>query len=166
MLGILYLHLLQSHRKENLMDTLQVQQNTFATDLKGFTGTTQYYRYHTFLAHYGLNFRDAKPTHTVVYTDGCKFFWDKCGGGAYWLLDKICYEVCPLMIKHQEDFLVLMLTVKDSKAKLKVTNGNHKVLYRNTVEYTDAFPGEYKFYIQPTHIQGQRVPCILLPTEY
>lgn len=122
----------------------------FATNLKMFTGTEQWFRH--------------PLCHNFLYTDGVKYFAEHCGNGAYWLLDIIATEVAEL--QETEEFLVIELTVDEiwikgvgelNPARLTVTDGNGNELYENAL-FTDAPVGTWKFYLTNN--------VMLLPSEY
>ena len=113
------------------------------TDLAHFTGTEQWY------SHW---------TRSCVYTDGVKFFAEKAG--AYWFLDIVATELVPI-IKRGEDFLSVLLAVKNDEATITVRDGNGKLLHKKAIRFTDCPPGDWPFYV----IADQK-PVVLLPSEY
>lgn len=120
--------------------------SNFYESMAQFTGSTQLYHH---------------PLHrTPNYTDGVRFFLQnagKKGGTAYWLLDLIATE--PAIRKQAQDMAFITLDVKDSKARLWVTNGhNDKPVYEREIEYTDVYAGTWKFY--------WRDDVLMVPSEY
>jgi len=122
-----------------------------AQDLAGnlamFQGTDTWYRH--------------PLCHNFLYTDGVKFFAEHMGNGAYWFLDIIATEVAEL--QEQEEFLAITLKVNQqnkagNQAVINVTDGNSGELYRKTIDYTDAYVGDWKFYLTNN--------VCLLPSEY
>jgi hypothetical protein len=100
-----------------------------ASELKQFTGTEQYYRYHQ-----------------MLLTDGVKYFCDTAQ--AYWLLD-IIHSVWDLLVV--EDFVAVTLTVKDRKADFVATDGGKgtkpKVIYQQHIAFTDCPEGEWHIWL-------------------
>ena len=104
----------------------------------------------------------------VKYTDGAKAFFVNAGGGAYWLLDILITQPEILKAMAHDPFLTVKLTVaEDCTAELVVDNGNegvaegegeYRVYYRRSLEFTDCPAGDWKLYI-----------CggvVMLPSEY
>ena len=123
--------------------TLQSKAKDFASDLKMFTGTSQYFQH--------------PLVHNFKYTDGTRFFFNHCAGGAHWFKDIVATEIVDLMEIH--DFLVIRLQVDNGKAEIEATNGNeNRILYSKKIAYTDAYPGTWEFYMQNM--------VFFLPSEY
>jgi len=120
----------------------QVNPAEFGGYLKMFTGGDTVYRYP-----FNSNFR---------YTEGAQFFFENCGGGAYWFLDIVGTELADL--QEREEFMSVTMDVADEKAKLTADDGNGNILWERDIGYTDAFDGQWKFFL----ING----IFLLPSEY
>lgn len=120
----------------------QVNPAEFSGYLGMFTGTSNWFKYP-----FSSNF---------VYTDGAKYFFENCGGGAYWFLDIVATELADL--QETEEYLIVTLDVADEKAKITADDGNGNILYERDINYTDAFDGMWKFYL----ING----VFHLPSEY
>tara|TARA_R100000664_G_C2757510_1_gene145791 strand:- start:1914 stop:2321 length:408 start_codon:yes stop_codon:yes gene_type:complete len=133
----------------NVINLQDPKVNEFMQNLNMFTGTSQYFKH--------------PLVHNYCYTDGTRYFFEKCSGGAYWFNDIVATEIAPLMEKH--DFLVVFLYVKDKKAIITASDGNDATsptLFEREIEFTDAFPGTWKFYMQKS---GERT-VFFLPSEY
>lgn len=85
---------------------------------------------------------------SVIYTSGVKYFADNAGGGARWFLDILATE--PKIRRQGQDFALILLKVKDSKAKIIVTDGNDGTpgIFKRNVDFTDCPEGEWKFYFE------------------
>ena len=82
------------------------------------------------------------------YTDGIKYFAERAG--AYWLLDIIGTEFHPKTTGENpkwDYFLSITMKVKDSKAQVKVTDGNDTTFTTKAISYTDCPEGEWHFYL-------------------
>lgn len=115
-----------------------------------FTGTEQWYR-HPF-------------SNAMLYTDGVKFFAENGGEhGAYWFIDKMALEVCPLLDQKKQYFGSVVMQVNDDEtAVITVTDGNDGHIATYHIEYTDMQAGEWRFFMI---VEGvHRV--MLLPSEY
>lgn len=92
-------------------------------------GTEHYYK--TMIPHF-------------YYTDGVKTFCDNAG--AYWFLtDVIAYST---EFIHKDSFFAVTLSVKDSSASIKITDGDRKKYKLIENITTDCPDGEWKFYIE------------------
>jgi hypothetical protein len=89
------------------------------TLLSFFTGTTAYHIH----------------APRVVLTDGAKYLAEHAQ--ANWLMDAIASYLPELV--YREHFVAASLSVKNSSAVLLLTDGNHKELAIQRIEYTD-FP--------------------------
>ncbi|MFA7254424.1 MAG: DUF6876 family protein [Patescibacteria group bacterium] len=118
--------------------------------LSQFTGTEQWYRH-------PLNRR-------MLYTDGVQYLAENGGQqGAYWVLDKVALEICPLLDSKKQAFGAVSLTVNpDQTAVMIVTDGNDQLLLRREMRYTDLQNGEWRFYL----IEEGDHRVFLLPSEY
>ncbi len=85
-------------------------------ELRHFSGTEQYHRV------MGIN-----------ATDGVAYIMQN--GYSWFVTDAVA--VIMTKLKGQE-FLSIKLEVKDSKAKMIITDGNDKTLYNQDYKYTDA----------------------------
>lgn len=110
-------------------------------NLAHFTGTTQWYRNRMF------------PSFT--YTDGVKFLAEKAG--AYWLIDYVfSNQILPEL--KSAPFQVWKIFVADSRAVIKVDDGNGKILKEFKIPYTDFPLTEFMLYFTDN--------VLLLPSEY
>lgn len=119
---------------------------SLACELSQFTGTEQWYQH------------PLMPS--VTYTDGVQYFAEKAG--AYWLLDILATEVAPLL--KTEDFIKVVVSVKNEKAGIAADDGNGNVLWSRGISYTDCPDGDWSFYVLPGGPGMTSV--ILLPSEY
>lgn len=118
----------------------------FQTVMMGFIGSEQLFRSPVY----------GEPN----YTEGVRYFFQNGGRNgqtAYWLMDLIA--TTPAIRKQAEDFAFITLKVVDRSAVLTVTDGNSdKPVYRQVIEFTDAWEGEWRFY--------WRNGVLMLPREY
>jgi hypothetical protein len=117
------------------------------SDLKGFSGTENYYK-----DYLNLNI-----------TDGVKFLMEKCCCG--WLISDIAsVNFCERNIKDKPFLIVSLLTNPTLKTATLIMkeDTNEPILYRQQYDYTDIndyyADTEIKFYL----ING----VLLLPSEY
>ena len=113
------------------------------TQLRQFTGTTQYARLYAHL----------------FLTDGAVYLADNAK--SWWLMD--VYASYLLHIDgNKEPFTCLKMTVADDSAMVVIEDGNDKVIARQHIEYTD-FPLEsitlYGCWTEDSWV-------IMLPSEY
>jgi len=82
----------------------------------------------------------------VIYTSGVRHFAQSAG--AYWFLDILATE--PKIRRQGQDFALILLTVKDKKAKIIVTDGNDGTpgIFKRNIDFTDCPEGEWKFYFE------------------
>jgi hypothetical protein len=82
-----------------------------------------------------------------VFTEGVKAMADTAG--AYWLLDKIAFEIAPDLIKawdtEQATGAFLDFIVKDGQGDLVLQDGNDNVIKQFRVEFTDFPDGKWVF---------------------
>lgn len=113
------------------------------------------------------------PALGMIYTDGVKYFAEKCG--AYWLIDLINSHM-PAIIKDckesEEYIYFLFLEVKDHKAIFKaireVYNGeevSEKVVASQEIPFTDLPDCSVKFYLQVAEWEPLTL-CLLCSSEY
>jgi len=95
----------------------------FATQLRQFTGSENLYRH------------SLDPQ--VLYTDGAKFVAEE--GEAYWLLDIIATSQSVPAVKAEEFQAWKLLVNIDRSATLYCEDGNNKVVFSQSIPYTD-FP--------------------------
>jgi len=114
--------------------------------LEQFTGTEHYYRH----------------SPGFVLTDGAK--WLAESAGCYWLYD-IAWSVAQKPKLRREPFWTLTLTtgIEAHKGKVKITDGNDRVLYVQSIPYTDFPLPTITLFIEADGL-GSRV--ILLPGEH
>ena len=106
-----------------------------------FTGTGTWWRH-------GLN-------RSMLYTDGVQYFAEQAGGGAYWFLDIVATEL--MDIHKREEFINIVMLVKDKSALITADDGNNNELWRRAIKYTDCPSGRWQFYLE------NKVVC--LPSE-
>lgn len=113
-------------------------------DLAQFTGTDHWYLHNI--------------ARGVTYTDGVKYVAETAG--AYWLLDAIAIAQMtePKVMDEPFQCWTLATDLVKRVAILVCDDGNGKVLYTQTIGFTDFPLDEIKFYV------ADRV--ILLPSEY
>lgn len=111
--------------------------------LDQFTGTERWYRH-------GL-------VRKITYTDGVKYVADTYG--AHWLIDQIVFTQMQHPKFRQEYFQVWKLEVGDDhRAKITVDDGDHNVIHRAEIPFTDfPQPGITLWFVDLV---------ILLPSEY
>jgi hypothetical protein len=115
------------------------------SDLSGFTGTENYYRW-SILAR------------NCLLTDGAKFLAEK--GGAFWFMDIIASILAKI---KPHGFCVCKITKNKtgSGAVFTADDGNGNVFYRQVIKYTDA---PFDFRVFATWDETNLV--IMLPSEY
>ena len=93
-----------------------------------------------------------------------KFLADNgCEQGAYWFIDKVALEICPLLMAKKHWFGLIILSVSDDhKAVITVEEGNNHLISTYQIHYTDMQCGEWKFYL----INDEADWTMLLPSEY
>lgn len=113
-------------------------------DLAHFTGSETFYR-HSLMR-------------SVTYTEGVQFLAEKAG--AYWLVDKVAtLQLEPEVRREEFQVWKLWLDRSDnSKATLVCEDGNDKVVYRETIDFTDFPLDEITLYFVNN--------VIMLPSEY
>jgi hypothetical protein len=82
--------------------------------------------------------------------------------GCYWLLDIFATESAMVLRKKQENFGVLTVKVKESKATMTMTGSGDVRLWRKVIDYTDMPEGNWVFYLSD---EGERF-ALILPKEY
>ena len=92
-----------------------------------------------------------------VMTDGVKYLVD--AAECYWLVDAIASH---RNVYHDSGFATAKLSVKDSRGKLKILDGNDKVLARQEIPYTDFPLDEITLFV----IDNGDFWVILLTSEY
>ena len=112
------------------------------THLSYFIGTSAYYLI----------------ANRVVLTDGTKYVAEHAN--AFWLMDAIASYLPRLEREHS--FVVAVLTVSGSTAKLSLTDGNHLLLAEQEIEYTD-FPAKR---IMIYACLSTNYWVLMLPSEY
>lgn len=102
-----------------------------AKDLLQFSGSENWYRH-------SLNRK-------VLYTDGAQYLAEH--GGAYWLLDSIAIAQAHVKPVKAEEFQVWTLKVNsDSTALLTCDDGNNRIVYKQSIPFTDFPLPEVKLY--------------------
>ncbi|MGE5945478.1 MAG: DUF6876 family protein [Betaproteobacteria bacterium] len=122
------------------MQTQENQSARLKADLCAFIGTEQWHRH-------------ALNRHMLV-TDGVKYFAETAG--CYWFLDIVATEIFRIQATHP--FMVIDLEVNDTKAIIRVSDGNDAALFNRHIHYTDAPDGLWRFYLTDN--------VLLLPGEY
>lgn len=97
----------------------KVESNQLVTDLKQFTGTTQYYRINP----------------KILLTDGTYYLCEHTG--AFWLMTLFASHLMEL--KSDDWFAVLKLSANGVAAIVRIEDGNDNLLATQAIEYTD-FP--------------------------
>lgn len=110
-------------------------------ELAFFTGTTQWYYHPMFKAY--------------RYTDGVRYVAQEMG--AYWLLEHILIHQTLPEIKGME-FQVWKMAVKDSKATIRVEDGNDNLVKEFEISFTDFPLDEITFWMEGN--------VLLLPSEH
>jgi hypothetical protein len=113
-------------------------------ELPSFTGSEVMYRSHI--------------NNLMTYTQGVQFLAENAGGGCYWLLDIIGTELMQIQSNKEEEFIELVITVKDDKADLAANDGNGASLWDRHIDFTDFPEGVWKLWL----VSG----TLLLPSEY
>ena len=114
-----------------------------AEALRQFTGSETWYRH-------PLNQK-------VLYTDGVQYL--AYHGGAYWLLDTIAISQAHVKVVAAEEFQVWTLKVNpDSTALLTCDDGNGRIVYNQSLSFSDFPLPEIKLYFRDN--------VIMLPNEY
>ena len=130
----------------------RLNQDQLIFELAQFTGTEKWYRH-------ALN-------RNLIYTDGVKFLAENGGEqGAYWFIDKVAFEIAPLLKSKNERFGCINLCVGEIdkyQAMVLVTDGNDKQLAASHIHYTDMQSGDWKLYL----IDDETHMTLLLPSEY
>lgn len=112
-------------------------------DLHHFTGSENWYRH-------SLNRK-------VLYTEGAQYLAEH--GGAYWLLDSIAVAQAHVKAVKAEEFQVWTLKVNsDSTALLTCDDGNGRIVFDQSIPFTDFPLPEVKLYFCNN--------VIMLPGEY
>jgi hypothetical protein len=112
-------------------------------DLAQFSGTENYYRYHS-----------------LLLTDGAFYLAEKAE--CFWLMDVIWSHA---MEKHwygKEDFITCKLTVQDTVGDVVFDDGNGRILVTQHIPFTD-FPLDH---VQLFIVQGESNLVVMLPGEY
>jgi hypothetical protein len=118
------------------------KKNLTKADLRQFTGSEHWYRHHL--------------VRKILYTDGAQYVAEH--GDAHWLLDEISFAQS-LANVAAERFQVWELSVAINRtAGLVCSDGNGRVAYVKTLDWTDFPLDEISFYFIDN--------TILLPSEY
>ena len=121
---------IKSIKAREKLNYVEQCQSPILTELKGFTGTEQYFKI---------------PFSDYVYTDGVRELIKLCG--CSWLISDIGILLSHKS-KYERDFLVLNIKVKDNKAIITLKEDtNEKPIYTKKIDYTDFPLKEYEFYI-------------------
>ena len=113
-------------------------------ELPNFYGTENYYKWSIFFPRF-------------VMTDGAQYIADTCG--AYWLMDAIAsYQ----QSYKREDFVVAKLFKFDHGWKLRLEDGNDKIIVTQNIESSNFPLDEITLYV----VRQDDLWVILLPSEY
>jgi len=138
--------------EQNNSTNQRLNQDQLKFEMAQFTGTEKWYRH-------ALN-------RNLIYTDGVKFMAENGGEqGAYWFIDKVAFEIAPLLKSKKECFACISLCVGEidkNQAMVLVTDGNDKQLASYHIHYTDMQLGDWMFYL----IDDEMHMTLLLPSEY
>jgi hypothetical protein len=115
-------------------------------DLSGFTGSSEFTRFKVF-------------NKRALATEGAIFLAEQVG--AFWLLDEIALGQRGKVAG--EEFQVWKLTVKDSKARLAVEDGNDNVVRAKRIPFTDFPAPGITLWAARNELGGV---TIMLPSEY
>lgn len=118
-------------------------QKITSSELAQFSGTDNYYRYHS-----------------LLLTDGAFYLAERAE--CFWLMDVIWSHAIEKRWYGNEDFITCKLTVQDSVGEVVFDDGNGKVLVTQHIPFTD-FPLNT---IQVFIVRGDRNLVVMLPGEY
>jgi hypothetical protein len=111
--------------------------------LRQFTGSDQWYRH--------------SLVRKVLYTEGVQYVAE--AAGAYWLIDEIAFAQAIAAVAAEEfQHWKLAVDTARSTAVLTCDDGNGRVVFTKTIEFTDFPLQEIRFYFTDN--------TLLLPTEY
>lgn len=111
-------------------------------ELAHFTGTEAYHAYGR-----------------ILLTDGALRIAELCK--AFWLMDVVASWQTAKRVAC-EPFQTWEISVQDSKAEVKATDGNSKMLAEQKIEYTDFPMRSAKMYL----VNDGRYRVLMLPSEY
>ncbi len=97
----------------------------------------------------------------MYITDGVKAMCDNLE--CYWIISEL-YTYKPLVF--EQGLVTVKITSKDSKAKIRVEDGNYNVLATKDIDYTDLPEGEYDIWMQPSQVDSKDIVVCMLPSEY
>jgi hypothetical protein len=123
--------------------TVKMKKMFDPSQLRQFTGTTQYYR--------------ILPT--FVVTDGVKYLMD--GAECYWLAQLYGLHLVDIDF-NREPFTVLKLNRKGEGARIVIEDGNGKTLSYQGLDYTDFPMGEITLFAS----WSGEFWVAMLPSEY
>lgn len=113
------------------------------SELAQFSGTDNYYRYHT-----------------LLLTDGVFYLAEKAE--CFWLMDVIWSHAVENRWFGKEDFIVCKLTVRDTVGEVVFDDGNGKILVTQHIPFTDFPLASIRLYI----VRGEHNLVVMLPGEY
>lgn len=113
-----------------------------ASDLAQFTGSECWYRHPLY------------PS--ITYTDGAQYVAE--AGGAYWLLDAIVSHQNDACVRSQEFQVWTLKVAHDRSAVLTCEDGDHALVARQAIAFTDFPLSEITLWLQNN--------VIFLPSEY
>lgn len=117
-------------------------------DLRQFTCTENY-------------FQSKLPN--LWYSDGARHFF--INAGAYWFLDIVQFRIVQDKKCKLEPFMVVKLNVENEAATITVDDGNGKVLWKQTIDFTDCPIGEWKFYLEEATCGETFGKLLMVPSE-
>lgn len=119
----------------------QFNKEELLIQLKYFTGSELFYRAALFKNH--------------VYTEGVRFLAQEAE--CYWLIDFILARQISPELKYQ-GFQTWSISCKDSRAVIKVTDGDEKHIYDYMIPYSDFHLEEFTLWLIDK--------TLMLPSEY
>lgn len=113
------------------------------SELAHFSGTENYYRYHT-----------------LLLTDGAFYLAEKAE--CFWLMDVIWSHAMENRWYGKEDFITCKLTVQDNVGDVVFDDGNGRTLVTQHIPFTDLPLESIQLFI----VRGERNLVVMLPGEY
>ena len=121
------------------MENKTITQN----DLAQFSGTENYYRYHT-----------------LLLTDGTFYLAESAE--CFWLMDVIWSHAMENRWYGKEDFITCKLTVQDTVGDIVFDDGNGNILVTQHILFTDFPLAKIELFI----VRGESNLVVMLPGEY
>lgn len=117
------------------------------SDLRQFTGTTNYYAYSPLFK-------------KVVLTDGAKFLAEEAK--AYWLMDAIASH----LPGYDDTFAVVKLQKREKDWLLTLDDGNDNIFAEQVIEYSDFPLDEIMLYVGRQDMETCDLWVIMLTSEW